>query len=438
MDIIKILEQADQLTSRFMVWVSSPEFYTQLGLILLAIILAYSFSAFLKRRAILLREAPKDGPLLFLRTWIYQIRELLFPLFIVIFLTITIDLSNMYGQQSWLVRASEGLAVVLLIYTIITRFVTQQFIKSLLKWIAIPIALLQVVGWLDNVIVYMESLYIELGNIKISAYGVVRVLIFGAVFFWIGRITNQKGQKMIRGQEKLDMGTREILAKLYQVALFVVIFILLLQVMGVNITALAVFGGALGVGLGFGLQSIASNFISGIILLMDRSLSVGDYIELEDGRAGTIREMDMRSTTLETYDGKDIMVPNEQFITTSFTNWTHKNKKQRYAIEFQVAYSTDLHLLFRLLREVVSSHPKVLSGPDLPIEEVADAEIAGFGDSGVEILIEFWMEGVDDGPNRVGADLLMMIWECLKENNIEIPYPQREVKIIKVGEGFKP
>ena len=124
------------------------------------------------------------------------------------------------------------------------------------------------------------------------------------------------------------------------------------------------------------------------------------------------------------------MVPNETFITTNFINWTHKNKKQRYSIEFQVAYKTDLHKLFEILREVVASHPQVLSGSEYPIEERPDAEIAGFGDSGIDILIEFWMEGIDDGINRVGADLLLMIWDALKENNMEIPFPQRVVKIL--------
>jgi len=165
-------------------------------------------------------------------------------------------------------------------------------------------------------------------------------------------------------------------------------------------------------------------------LLLDRSLSVGDYVEMEDGRCGTIRQLNMRSTTLETFDGKDIMVPNEQFITTSFTNWTHKNTKQRYALEFQVAYKTDLHMLFEVVREVVNSHPQVISGDDIPIEERPDAEIKGFADSGVDILVEFWMDGVDDGPNRVGADLLLMIWDVLKQHGIEIPFPQREVKIL--------
>jgi small-conductance mechanosensitive channel len=436
-DLNVIQEQAEQLSTKLVDWVTSPAFYSQLGFIILAIILAYSFATILKRHSPLLREAPREGSLQFIRNGVYQIRDLLFPIFIILFMAIVVDLSEYFIKQAWLARIAEGMAVVLMIYSVISRFITNSLVRSLIKWIAIPIAILQVFGLLDEVVVYLESLFIEIGNIKISAYGIVRVLIFGAILFWLGRISNRAGQKAIRQQHNLDVGTREVFAKLYQVTLFVVIFVLLLQVMGINITALAVFGGALGVGLGFGLQSIASNFISGVILLLDRSLAVGDYIELADGRVGTIREMNMRSTTLETYDGKDIMVPNEQFITTSFTNWTHKNKKQRYSIDLQVAYSTDLHKLFPILREVVSSHPKVLSGPDLPIEEIADAEIKSFGDSGVNILIEFWMEGIDDGEHRVGGDLLLMIWDTLKENKIEIPFPQREIKIVKVGEGVK-
>jgi small-conductance mechanosensitive channel len=138
----------------------------------------------------------------------------------------------------------------------------------------------------------------------------------------------------------------------------------------------------------------------------------------------------MRSATLETFDGKDIMVPNERFITTSFVNWTHYNQKQRYSLRFQVAYRTDLERLFEIVRATVNSHPKVLSGGDLPISERADAEIESFGDSGINILVEFWMEGIDDGDNRVGADLLLMIWTVLRANGIEIPFPQREVKIL--------
>src|SRR5690606_10601527 len=228
-------------------------------------------------------------------------------------------------QESWLVRICQSLAVVFLLSSTINRFIRNSIVHGLVSWIAIPIAILYVLGWLDDVTAHLEAVSVELGNIKISAYGLIRVALFGSILFWLGRASDHAGQRIIRKQQAIDIGTREVLAKLFQALLFFAIFLVLLQIMGINLTALAVFGGALGVGLGFGLQAIASNFISGIIILLDRSLMVGDYIELEDGKAGTIREMNMRSTVLETFDGKDIVVPNEKFITATFTNWTHKN-----------------------------------------------------------------------------------------------------------------
>ncbi len=432
---MKTLESSlTQFVNTIIEWSTSPQFYAQCGLILLAIIIAFSFAYFLKKYSPLLRQAPAPGYLYFFRKKIYQVREFLFPLFNIIALGFAVELSQYLVQQTWLVRISQSLAVVFMLYSIITQFISNSFIKSLVKWIAIPIAVLQVFGWLDEVSTYLDTVDMHIGEIRISAYALARVIVVGMILFWLGRVSNNAGQQIIRNIDSLEIGTREVFAKLFQVTLVVIIFILLLQAMGINLTALAVFGGALGVGLGFGLQAIASNFISGIIILLDRSITVGDYIELEDGQTGIIRELKMRSTTLETFDGKDIMVPNERFITTNFINWTHKNKKQRYSIEFQVAYKTDLDKLFNLLREVVASHPQVISGDDVPIEERPDAEIAGFGDSGVDILIEFWMEGIDDGKNRVGADLLHMIWNAFKENDIEIPFPQREVKVLNANE----
>lgn len=430
MDVQQLQAQFFQFAKLLMDWLSSEAFYVQFGIVLLAVILAYSLASVLKTHAPLLNTPPKEGQLLFLRMGIYQLGDFIFPLLIILALAIGGDISLRVVGDSALVRVAESLAIIQVIYLFVRRYINSFFVRNIVKWIAIPVALLQVFGWLDPLTQYLESLSIELGNIKLSAYGVLRVVIFGAILFWLGRISNNVGQRVIRQQHTLDAGTREVFAKLYQVALFIVIFFLLLQIMGINITALAVFGGALGVGLGFGLQSIASNFISGIILLLDRSLAVGDYIELTDGRKGTIRELNMRSTLLETFDGKDIMVPNEQFITTSFVNWTHKNQKQRYSIELQVAYDTDLPPLFERLREVVSSHPKVLSGNNIALEERADAEIAGFAESGINILIEFWMEGIDDGENRVGGDLYLLIWELLKEMKVEIPYPHRHIKIV--------
>ncbi|MDG1820907.1 MAG: mechanosensitive ion channel, partial [Methylophilaceae bacterium] len=203
-----------------------------------------------------------------------------------------------------------------------------------------------------------------------------------------------------------------------------------LKLMGINLTALAVFGGAVGVGLGFGLQAIASNFISGVIIILDKSITVGDHVELEDGKSGLVTQLNMRSTTLETFDGKDIVVPNEKFITGSFTNWTHKNKQQRYRVDFSVGYKTDVRSMVELIKAAVATLPQVLSDEEYPIEERPDCEIDSFGDNGINMFVEFWMEGIDDGKNRVGGDLYLIILETLQQNNIEIPFPQRDVRII--------
>ena len=345
-------------------------------------------------------------------------------------LGIATPITSEYLGKAWFVRGAQGVAFIFLVYSLARHVIRSAAIALFLKWVGVPIALLYIVGWLDAVITHLNDVSISIGNIDITLYAVLRTFVFGVILFWLGRVSNATGQRVIRNRPSLDASTREVIAKLFEIGLFVLIFLLLMNVMGIDLTTLAVFGGALGVGLGFGLQQIASNFISGIIILLDRTITIGDYIQLEDGRTGTLRELTMRSARLETFDGKDIMVPNERFITTAFTNWTHNNKQQRYSLNFQVAYKTDLERLFEIVREIVASHPKVISGDHLPVELRPDAEIDKFGNSGIDILVEFWMEGIDDGENRVRADLLMMIWTALKANGIEIPFPQHEVRLL--------
>ena len=428
-DFTPFLEWLESLPQTIAGYLTAPTFYLQLALVGVALILAF-LAAIPLRRMMRGRSAEAATMDTQRQKFFGHLSALLLPLVAVVTLGAAIEVGLMLESRTWLLRFAQGLAAVWLLNAAITRFLSRRIVRALVRWTAIPIALLMVFNLLEPTVVWLESIDVQIGNIRFSAYGVLRVLIFGTLLFWLGRVTDTAGQSVIRNQEELEVGTRELFAKLFGVVLYFVLFILLLQIMGINLTALAVFGGAVGVGLGFGLQAIASNFISGIILLLDRSLRVGDYVELESGQQGTIVSLNMRSTTLETYEGKVIVVPNESFITGSFVNWTHNNPKQRYSIEFQVAYSTDIERLIEILREVVASHPQVISGDEATAEERPDAEIAGFGDSGVDILIEFWMAGIDDGRNRVGADLYMMIWKALKENGIEIPFPQREVRIL--------
>ncbi|KJS07709.1 MAG: mechanosensitive ion channel protein [Gammaproteobacteria bacterium BRH_c0] len=411
------------------------ETYAQLGLVLAIFGFAYVVANRIRHYIPVLATPQPDVQLKLLQRFFSKLGNLIFPLLTILILSIVAEISAKTLGQSWLLQSALIVAMLLVFNALIRDHVKLDFLKFVFRWVGLPLLFLHLVGLLAPLIEILESLSVTIGNIEVSMYGVLRVTLFGSLLFWLGRVSNSTGKEIIRRQEKLDFRTREVAAKLLEVAIFLIIFLLLLQVMGINLTALAVFGGALGVGLGFGLQAIASNFISGIIILLDRSISVDDYIELEDGRTGIVRELTLRSTTLETFDGKDIMVPNEKFMTESFTNWTHKDKKQRYRVDFSVAYHSDVRKLVEIIKEVVASHEQVISGPDIPFEERPDCEIDSFGDSGINMFVEFWMYGIDDGKNRVGGDLLLMILETLQEHGFEIPFPQREVRILNNQSG---
>lgn len=412
-------------------WATSPQFYAQAVAILAAVVLAHIVAAQLRKRVGLMRE-PVAGDHRFARwmNFAHSLRDLLFPVLAVLFLAIAIQVCLSAVGSAWLVRIAQSVGVVGVLYAAINRFITHSLVRTAAIYVGIPIATLQVFGWWDETVAFLDGVSLEVGNIRISLYFLAKAAVFGGLLFWLGRLSTTAGQKAIRNQKDLDKATRELFAKLFEIALFIIVFILLLQILGLDLTALTVFGGALGVGLGFGLQQIASNFISGIIILLERSLGVGDYIEMEDGKAGILKELNMRSSTLGTFDGKEIMVPNEKFITTTFVNWTRNDPRQRFEVEFSVAYDSDLHEVMRLVSQAVAKHKLVLSEPEAP-----DTELRGFGDSGVNMAVEFWSKGLDDGKNKFTADILLVVWDTLKANNISIPFPQHEVRIL--GDGPK-
>lgn len=399
----------------------STDTWVQLGAVVAALLIAWLLSA---------RIAASAADPSLLRSLVARGRPLVLPALASLLLMVAAAACQALIDAQWLVRAAVVVSLLWLFESAIRVAHVGRSAAWALHVVGVPILVLHLVGWLSPITGVLASMSVEIGNLSFTAGGVLRVLVFGSLLFWLGWLSSRAGLSAIRRQERLDLRTREVAAKFFQIGVAVLVVVLMLQIMGINLTALAVFGGALGVGIGIGLQAIASNFISGIIILFDRSLSVGDYVEIEGGQAGYVRELTLRYTTLEGFDGKTVLVPNETFITKAFTNWTHKDRQQRYRVDFAVAYDTDIRALCQLIRETVARHPQVISGEHLPREMRPDCEIASFGDSGVNMFVEFWMEGIDDGPNRVGGDLLMMIFEALRENGIQIPFPQREVRLV--------
>lgn len=400
----------------FVGWLVSPQFYAQIGAIIIAIAVAHFANRQIKTKTPYFRSAPEQGALLKVRRWIYSCRDLLFPILAVLMLAIAVQVLETALGSSWLARIAQSIGVIAVLYAAINRFITHPLINTAVRWIGIPIATLQVFGALDNVTAYLDSVSLQAGNIRLSLFTLIKAAIAGGILFWLGRLSNDAGQKVIRKQETLDIPTRELLANIFQIILFVLLFILLLQVLGLDLTALTIFGGAVGVGLGFGLQQIASNFISGMILLFERTMKVGDYVELSANLAGTLREINMRSSTLETGDGKAITVPNEKFITAPFITWAKSDDsqvphEQRYEVAFSVPYDADIHRIPELIVEAAAKHPHVLAKPSGPV-----CELKRFAEKGILFSVAYWVPGTEDHS----SDVHFLVWDALKAAGIPL------------------
>ncbi|HPD94013.1 MAG: mechanosensitive ion channel [Rhodobacter sp.] len=406
-------------------WLGSPAAWSQFGLLLASYVAARVIAARGVPVVTRLLTPPADrtGPIARLRRFVLLFVPLAMPLMAWAF-TLT-------GEA--LVRAAFGTGVViafgknlflfLAARAAVRDIVSDGFLRFLGRFVLLPILLLNLVGLLDPVSDYLNAATIDLGNIRFSAMALVRGLISGALLFWLGRWSNSQSEDFIKARDELRPATRELAIKASQIAIFGAAFLLLMSIMGIDLTAVAVLGGALGVGIGLGLQQIAANFVSGVILLLEGQTTVGDFVVLDNGEEGTIVKMTARAAILETVDGRWIVVPNEDFITSRVFNLSDAGKAHRYEAAFSVSYDTDINLVPDLIEAAVGALDFVLQGPGREVE----CELTAFADSGVEFSVEYWVEGIEDLTGKYRSVVLFAIWNALKGAEIEIPYPQRVV-----------
>ena len=413
-------------------WLSSPQFYAQVGAVIASWFVARFLAQTLLARVPFLRDQPSEGRLAKLLRIVYSCRDLLQPLLLVFILAILAQVADQSLGSSWLVRAAQSIALMTLLYSAINRFLKHPLVNAAARWIGIPAAAAYAFGYMPTVINGLDHAALEVGNLRISLLTLIKSAAFGGSLFWLGRVSSRAGQSVIRKQESVDLQTRELAAK--GLDLFVGCFagLLLLNLLGIDLSILAVFSGAVGVGLGFGLQQIASNFMSGLIILLERSLKVGDFIELEDGRSGTLKEINMRQSRLGTFDGKDIMVPNDRFITTRVVNWTHEDPRQRYEVPFTVTYDTDLHVIPPMIVKALLKIKGVLRAPEMP-----ECALKSFGETNVNFIAKFWVEGIDDGVNSYTSDALFAIWDTLKDAGVTMKAPPPKIQYVTAPETVK-
>ena len=427
-DEIKALGKS--ILDKIIGWLTSISFLAQVGAIVAAFLLSPIIAGSLRKKIFLFNQAPaEDTKLKVIRDYVYRSREFLRAAMLVILLALfaVVLKAVPVAGQDWLVKLAQGLAVVFLLYKAIKTFIPNELVRKLATWVVIPLAVLGVFGYFDDLTGLLNGAELmRMGDTPITLMTVVQLAIFGTIFFKLGGILNNKGQTAIRSQESLDSSTVEVVSKIFQILLFGIIFILVMGAAKVPMSGLVMIFSALSLGIGLGLQPVAANFVSGMIILFDRSVRVGDFISLEDGREGFVEAINMRSTTVETTDGKDIMVPNTTFIENSYENWTHKDPRQRYEVYFTVPFDTDIDLLEDIVIPEISRHPSVLQEPEEP-----DLELRDFGPSGINFAVEFWCSGIDDGSNKFTSDLNFAVWRILKKHNIRMPLPQTEVRMLK-------
>ncbi|SEV90257.1 Mechanosensitive ion channel [Aliiroseovarius sediminilitoris] len=409
-------------------WLLSPAAWSQFGLLVVAYLAAHLVAR--KLTPLITRLLSPAGNQ---KSLLSKAR-----LFLLIFLPLTLPLlawaftgigeqvtRSLFGSGA-VIALGKRIFLFLAVRAFVKQILKDPFLKLLGRYVLIPVAALYVLGLLAPVTTKLEETVVPLGNMSFSLLFAVKFVVISGTIFWLGRWSNDQTRQAIKKQKEMRPATRELAAKAAEIAIFGVAFLVLMNIMGINLTSLAVLGGAIGVGLGFGLQQIASNFISGVILLLEGQATVGDYVELDGGEAGTIVKMTARAAILETFDGRWIVVPNEHFITTRVVNYSDAGSANRYEAPFSVSYDSDIEAIPELIENAVAELDFVLTDTE---EHRPDCELRAFGDSGVDFAVEFWVNGIDDGRNKFTPRVMMQVWKTLKANSIEIPYPHRVVEM---------
>lgn len=292
-------------------------------------------------------------------------------------------------------------------------------IVSTVVWLAVALHLL---GWLPDVLAALDRAGMTLGQVRVSVLSVLKLTVTVAVFIVAARWVSQWIEQRARRMDFLNATMQVGVAKFSKVTLYTVAVLVALNSVGIDLTTLTVFGGALGVGLGFGLQRIASNFISGFILLFDRSIRPGDVISVGD-RFGWVVALHARYIVVRDRDGVETLIPNENLITSVVTNWSYSDRHVRVKIPVQISYKDDPEQAMRLMVEAGRASDRVLQDPE------PQARLLSFGDNGINLELRLWLEDPEKGVGSVRSAVNLAIWKAFRDNGLTIPFPQRDVHL---------
>lgn len=292
--------------------------------------------------------------------------------------------------------------------------------EHVISWTVALLIAMYLLGWTEPVAAALDAIRIPIGRQGVSLLDALKSILTLLVFLMVGGCLGSIATRGLMSSTNLSIGLRVGIAKFVRLFLLLLAGLIGLSAVGIDLAALTVFGGALGIGLGFGLQRIAANFVSGFILVGDRSIRQGDVITIGD-RFGVVKELRARYMVVRDRDGVDTLIPNENVISAEVVNWSYSDRAVRIKLGVQISYDDNPRQALALLEKAAAGHPRVLKDPP------PASRVMGFEDNGVALELRFWINDPEDGVNNVRSDLHLAVWDLFKEAGITIPYPQRDV-----------
>ena len=393
----------------------------QFGLLLLCAALAWPLSRPLRRAAQRL-NARLSGVERGLRLAAVALPNLCYPA-VVLLLVVLVQLAlGETGRPTGLLNLVASLLAAWVVIRLLTSLIRDREAArgvALLIW---TLAALNILGLLGPAMDLLDSVAFTLGERRISVLTVVNAVVLLVLLLWTARILGRFLTGRIDRSSVLTPSIKVLTQKALHILLLTAAFLFTLNYLGVDLTAFAVFTGAIGVGIGFGLQKVVSNLISGFILLLDRSIKPGDVIELEE-TFGWVTSLGARYVALSTRDGKEWLIPNEDLITQRVINWTYLNNKLRLPLKFGVSYHSDVRRAMEIAVEAAATVERVLKDP-APV-----CRLIGFGDSSVDLELRVWIHDAQAGVVNVRSAIFLELWDRFRAEGIEIPFPQRDLHI---------
>jgi small-conductance mechanosensitive channel len=402
-------------------YVSHPGVVFQLGLILVLFLPAWFLSTrvepALEERARKLRGMP--GALRVIVAFLRRMEWLFFTLLLGVAYLITSIAP--WPENNYLIYSAMLLAGAWLLISVGSHAIRKRIFGKLFALVVWIFAAASILGIVDDIAGILDSIGFSMGSVRLSVLSVLQAIIFVGALMWAAFAFGNFLDRRIQRVEELTPSLRVLLGKILRIALIVFAVMIAMQMLDLDLTALTVLSGAIGVGIGFGLQKVVSNFISGMIILLDQSIKPGDTITLGD-TFGWIRELRARFVSVVTRDGREYLIPNEDFITTQVVNWSFSDRYVRLDVPFGVDYDSDPHEVTRLAIEAAGSVDRVDSARNRPVCWMTE-----FGDSSINFLLRFWIDDPQRGLTNIRGKVLLALWDTFKEHDIKIPFPHREV-----------